>query len=107
MKKEYIMETKHVVYSTMDDDFENYKKWYLEEEEHEKISDEEIYDAWDAWGEMCYEDARADLNIETNEIIAIADLGLWDGRHSGYKELGYNLKNCLNQIGRASCRERV
>ena len=32
------------------------------------------------------DDERANLNVETNgRILVIADLGLWDGRHQGYK----------------------
>lgn len=44
-----------------------------------------------------YLDAERDnLDIHIpNGIIAIADLGLWNGRHTGYKEIGTNLKDCL------------
>jgi hypothetical protein len=31
------------------------------------------------------EDARMNLDIGCGDIIAIADLGLWDGRHSAYQ----------------------
>lgn len=43
-----------------------------------------------------WEDERSNLNIRTdNEIIAIADLGLWNGRRMGYKEMGDNVNVCL------------
>ena len=43
------------------------------------------------------EDERANLNIEVgDEIIIIADLGLWDGRHQAYKLLHKtNIAECL------------
>ena len=43
------------------------------------------------------EDERANLNIEVgDEIIVIADLGLWDGRHKAYRLLhSENIKDCL------------
>ena len=43
------------------------------------------------------EDERENLNIEVGEeIIIIADLGLWDGRHQAYKLLNKtNIADCL------------
>ena len=43
------------------------------------------------------DDERANLNIEVGEeIIIIADLGLWDGRHQAYKLLrSTNIADCL------------
>lgn len=42
------------------------------------------------------EDERDNLNINiSNGIIAIADLGLWFGRRTGYKEIGNNIADCL------------
>lgn len=43
------------------------------------------------------EDERANLNIDVGEeIIIIADLGLWDGRHQAYKLLNKtNIADCL------------
>ena len=43
------------------------------------------------------ENARKDLfKILPENIIAIADLGLWDGRRSGYKDLDNNLASVLD-----------
>lgn len=43
------------------------------------------------------EDERLNLDINVPEgIIAIADLGLWNGRRMGYKEVGYNINECLS-----------
>jgi hypothetical protein len=42
------------------------------------------------------DDERANLNIPTeNEIVVIADLGLWNGRRMAYKLLKGNVSNCL------------
>ena len=47
------------------------------------------------------DDERANLNIEVgDEIIIIADLGLWDARHQAYKELHKtNIADCLDMTG--------
>lgn len=57
----------------------------------------------DFWAIACQlnddylDDERANLNIDVGEdIIIIADLGLWDGRHQGYKLLhSTNIADCL------------
>ena len=43
------------------------------------------------------EDERANLNIKLNGmIIVVADLGLWNGRRTGYKLISSgNIKDCL------------
>ena len=42
-------------------------------------------------------DERANLNIQLDQpILIIADLGLWTGRHMGYKEIASgNIRDCL------------
>lgn len=70
--------------------------------------DEEILEQWpDAtdmeimrWEsdflEIDLEAERANLDKELGRpIVCVADLGLWDGRRSGYKFVGTNLKDCL------------
>lgn len=45
---------------------------------------------------MYLEDERINLNINIpNGIIAVADIGRWNGRFTGYKEIGYNVSDCL------------
>jgi len=45
-----------------------------------------------------FEDEEGNLNLELpHKIICIANLGLWNGKHTGYKILGYNLKEILYQ----------
>jgi hypothetical protein len=62
------------------------------------ISDEEIYEEINEWQCMDYDDQRKyNLNKELDgKIVAIANIGLWNGRRSGYKMLGYNLNNILD-----------
>lgn len=51
-----------------------------------------IYENIDMW----FEDERLNLRKELNgRIIAIASMGLWNGRKSGYKILGNNLNEVL------------
>ena len=47
---------------------------------------------------MYLEDLKSELDIKLkNPIIAIADLGLWNGRHSGYKLINScNIKDCFH-----------
>lgn len=60
-----------------------------------------IYDEWnyannnDGGDEafVCWMDERSNLN-KSIPILAIADLGLWNGRKEGYKKLD-NLNECL------------
>lgn len=60
------------------------------------IGEEEAYDFADELNIQCLEDERANLDITVpNTIIGIADMGLWDGRHHGYKLFGDNIKNIL------------
>ena len=50
------------------------------------------------------EDERHNLDVSLdNNIIALADLGLWDGRKSGYKILGNNLSCIFNVSEDRNC----
>ena len=45
-----------------------------------------------------FDDEVGNLHQELdNRIIVIADLGLWNGRHSGYKVIGSNLNDIMYQ----------
>lgn len=56
-----------------------------------------IYNSESKTSEYDFDDENANLDIELdngfNTIICIADLGLWDGRKSGYKMLSGNKVN--------------
>ena len=64
------------------------------------ISDDEIYEEINDFQSMDYDDQyRYNLNKELDgKIIAIANIGLWNGRRSGYKLMGYNLNNILDSF---------
>ena len=57
------------------------------------------YDLYDLMNDINNEylyDERINLNIDLHDnIVVIADLGLWNGRHYGYKEIGNNIAECL------------
>ena len=65
---------------------------YPEDEPTETRVLDAIYDNLDSW----YDCERANLNKELEgRILCIASMGLWNGRKSGYKILGRNLKEVL------------
>ena len=83
------------VWSNQNLDYENDWAPYLKEE-YPGLSD---YDyerlMWDINGDYLA-DERINLDVELNHpILVIADLGLWNGRAYGYKELPGNIKECL------------
>lgn len=63
------------------------------------ISDDDIYEERNFYSQVDYDDAHVNLNkILPNNILIIANLGLWSGRYSGYKEINNNnLNSILNQ----------
>ena len=80
---------KHIIYSD-NYDFEQYAKDYREDY-NEEPEWEYYYEYMSDWIDI----ERVNLDIQTNGIIAIADLGLWNGRRTGYKEVGDNISDCL------------
>lgn len=88
---------KYIVWSDMQD-YDEWKESYKEDtpesewgEWNENDFLNEYYDYLDIW----LQDERSNLNINTNGIIAIADIGRWNGRVTGYKEVGDNIRDCL------------
>lgn len=54
----------------------------------EKMDDQELIEFLNRENDNWRGDERTNLNVSTaNPILVIADLGLWDGRKSGYKVL--------------------
>ena len=65
---------------------------YPEIEQTEENVMQEIYDHID----MYFDDEKSNLfKILDGRILCIADMGLWNGRRSGYKILGNNLNEIL------------
>lgn len=88
---------KYIVWSDMQD-YDEWKESYKEDtpesewgEWNENDFLNEYYDNIDIW----LQDERSNLNINTNGIIAIANIGRWNGRVMGYKEVGDNIRDCL------------
>ena len=66
----------------------------------EEPSDSDIMDEVYFNEETWYDDEHYNLNKTLNgRILAIADLGLWNGRRSAYKLLGDNLNEVLGFCG--------
>ena len=59
------------------------------EEYGKSLADEKIYEECRFMNETWREDEKAELkNVSEGEVLAIADLGGWNGRGPGYMELG-------------------
>lgn len=95
---------KHIIWSNLNLDIDDGWREAFAEVVEINLWDEDpedeyaIYNYMVETNYMYLDDERMNLDIEVSRpIIAIADLGLWNGRFSGYKELkSYNIKDCLN-----------
>ena len=93
---------KYVIYSSDISEIDNedfYNELVAEgiiDPEITKYGSDEWYDYLCEDNNFQLEDERMNLCIQTeNDIIAIADLGLWNGRRMAYKEVGDNVNACL------------
>lgn len=96
----------HIIWSNFNLDIEDgWRETYLEcaviNDWDDEPDDYEIYEYMTEVNGMHLDDERINLDIDISQpIIAVADLGLWNGRFSGYKELNScNIKDCLNGFG--------
>lgn len=95
---------KHIIWSNLNLDIEDgwreaYKDFLeINELDYDQDDEYEIYQYMVETNGFYLDDERMNLDIEVSQpIIAIADLGLWNGRFSGYKELNTrNISDCLN-----------
>lgn len=92
--------SKRVLWSS-EIDFDAWRDDYREEypdatdDEIDEMINDQNYD------DLVYE--REILNINLPEpIIVIADLGLWYGRHTGYREIPGNIAKCFEVYSRSS-----
>lgn len=79
-------------------DFDEVKKYMIEDSdyENENISDEDVWEHIYNDIDWSYDDEFYNLDVKTEgDTIAIASMGLWNGRRTGYKLL--NRRN-LNEI---------
>ena len=85
----------HLIWSNYNLDYEDWRNDL--EAEYPELSEDERYYKMLEINRDYLDDERMNLNIQLSEpILVIADLGLWTGRHSGYKEIiSGNIRDCL------------
>ena len=89
------MDDRHVVWSNENLNLEDWRADL--EEEYPGYSDDELYEIMCETNADYLGDERVNLNIQLSQpILVVADLGLWDGRRMGYKEIeSGNIRDCL------------
>ena len=89
----------HTIFKSAGLDFVQAEEWArenLRENGIDEPSDEEVNNEVYFLEEMNYDDTRLNLNKKLDgRVIAIADVGTWRGRFSGYKLMGRNLNEIL------------
>lgn len=85
---------RHVIWSN-DLDYDDWKD-YLEEQYPELSENERIVLMYEINGDYL-DDERSNLDIQLSRpILVVGDLGLWNGRCMGYKEIqSGNIRDCL------------
>ena len=88
-------EFKHVIWSDIDLDLDDWRESL--EELYPNYPEDELYAIMCKSNAENLYDERANLNIQLSRpILVIADLGLWNGRRCGYKEIeSGNIQDCL------------
>ena len=87
-------EQKHIIWSSEPD----YEDWRADlEEQYPDLSEQERMELMVEQNNDYLADERCNLNIQLSRpILLIADIGRWDGRHSGYAEIkSGNIRDCL------------
>lgn len=86
---------KFVVWSNLDLDLDDWRTDL--EDEYPGLNDDELIEKMTEINDSYIDDERANLDIVTGtEIIAIADIGRWDGRYMGYSEIkSGKISDCL------------
>lgn len=91
------MAKKHIIWTNdiAESDLE-YARENLVENGIEDINDEMSYNTCRENIDLYYEDEKINLNKPLHgRVLCIADLGLWNGRRSGYRIMGANLNEVL------------
>ena len=85
----------HLIWSNYDLDYEDWRDDL--ESEYPELTEDECYYKMLEINRDYLDDERVNLNIQLSQpILVIADLGLWTGWHSGYREiLSGNIRDCL------------
>ena len=86
---------RHIVWSNVDLDFDDWKDDL--EAEHPELSEPKMMELMYETNNNYLDDERVNLNVQLSQpIIVIADLGLWNGRFSGYRMIeSGNIRDCL------------
>lgn len=90
-----MMDEKHIIWSNYHLDYADWKE-DLEAEYPDLSEEERISLMYEINGEYL-DDERINLNIQLSQpILVVADLGLWYGRRTGYREIqSGNIRDCL------------
>ncbi len=86
---------KHLIWSNYDLDYDDWKDDL--EAEYPELTDNERMELMYEMNSDYLADERTNLNIQlAHPILVIADLGRWNGRFQGYKEIPTgNIRDCL------------
>ena len=98
---------KHVIWSNLNLNLDDWKEWLLEDHPNIDPDDEDaLYRLIVDTNNDYLDDERCNLDIQLSQpILVIADLGLWHGRRMGYKEIeSGNLRSIsIHHDGRNNC----
>ena len=85
----------HLIWSNYHLDLDDWRDDLLEE--YPDAGEAELYQLMQERNDSYLDDERVNLNIQQSRpILVIADLGRWNGRFSGYKEIASgNIRDCL------------
>ena len=80
------MEDRHIIWSNENLDLDDWREDL--QEQYPDCSEDELYRIMCETNADYLSDERVNLNIQLSQpILVIADLGLWNGRRMGYKEI--------------------
>lgn len=93
---EQVQEEKHIIWSNLNLDLKDWRE-FLEEEYPGRTEDEYYYLMYEL-NNGYLDDERMNLDRQlSTPILVCADLGLWNGRKSGYRMIGSgNIRDCLD-----------
>lgn len=85
----------HLIWSNYHLDLDDWREDLLVD--HPEASESELYQMMHETNDSYLADERVNLNIHfSRPILIIGDLGRWNGRFSGYKEISSgNIRDCL------------
>lgn len=88
-------EDRHIIWSNMNLDLDDWREDILAE--HPEAGEDELYSIMCDTNAEYLDDERTNLNVQlSHPILVVGDLGLWNGRRMGYKEISSgNIRDCL------------